>query len=169
MKIMHIIFLLAFAAILGSSVLYACPDRWRTAAGSSNGTVAEGGWMGRMASMRRHHYAMKRGLPDSFQGLDNPLPAVVSVLAVGQHVYEQNCSACHGDEGRGDGPAADSLSPRPANLRHLMRMPMMASDAYLFWTIAEGGEPVDTDMPAFRDALTTEEIWSAIQYIRQKL
>jgi hypothetical protein len=71
--------------------------------------------------------------------------------------------------GRGDGPASEALRRQPANLRHLARMSMMANDAYLFWTIAEGGGPVGTDMPAFKEALSTEEIWSVIQYLRRKL
>ena len=34
----------------------------------------------------------------------------------GAEVFARNCSGCHGAQGRGDGPAANSLIPRPRNL-----------------------------------------------------
>ena len=54
-------------------------------------------------------------------------------------------------------------------LRHLGRMSMMANDAYLYWTIADGGNPIDTDMPAFNESLSEDEIWSVILYLRRGL
>jgi mono/diheme cytochrome c family protein len=120
-----------------------------------------------MPSMRRHHYVMNRGIPEPYRNLDNALAATEKVLADGQRVYEQSCTACHGEQRRGDGPAGEALRPRPANLGHLSRMSMMANDEYLYWTIADGGTPIDTDMPAFKEALSTDEIWSVILYLRR--
>lgn len=34
----------------------------------------------------------------------------------GEAVYRTNCLNCHGAQGRGDGPVADQLTPRPADL-----------------------------------------------------
>jgi cytochrome c oxidase cbb3-type subunit I/II len=34
----------------------------------------------------------------------------------GGEVFARNCAGCHGSEGRGDGPAADALLPRPRDL-----------------------------------------------------
>jgi mono/diheme cytochrome c family protein len=34
----------------------------------------------------------------------------------GQDLFRQNCVPCHGDSGRGDGPAAATMSPRPRDL-----------------------------------------------------
>jgi mono/diheme cytochrome c family protein len=36
-------------------------------------------------------------------------------LAVGQSLYATKCHICHGANGRGDGPAAAALNPRPAD------------------------------------------------------
>ena len=47
----------------------------------------------------------------------------------------------------------------------MIRMPMMA-DEYLLWAISEGGAPFGTDMPAFKDALSQDEIWQIIAYMR---
>ena len=43
------------------------------------------------------------------------LPASVD-LERGRALYEENCASCHGARGAGDGPAAGTLVPRPANL-----------------------------------------------------
>ncbi|MGH2361229.1 MAG: c-type cytochrome, partial [bacterium] len=32
---------------------------------------------------------------------------------LGQRVYAQRCAVCHGPNGRGNGPAAPSMIPRP--------------------------------------------------------
>ncbi len=31
-------------------------------------------------------------------------------------LFQRNCASCHGIEGRGDGPAAAALDPRPSDL-----------------------------------------------------
>jgi mono/diheme cytochrome c family protein len=37
------------------------------------------------------------------------------LLARGEVLFKQNCTSCHGDAGRGDGPAAATLNPKPRN------------------------------------------------------
>jgi mono/diheme cytochrome c family protein len=41
-----------------------------------------------------------------------------------------------------------------------------AVDEYLLWAISEGGKSFGTNMPAFKDALTEEQIWQIITYMR---
>lgn len=122
-----------------------------------------------MHSMIRHQYVMRVGIPASYEGLVNPLTPTESVLEIGQRIYTETCSTCHGVSGEGDGPAGAALDPSPSNIRRLPRMPMMSSDAYLYWTVAEGGVPVASGMPAFKQTLTSDEIWSVIQYVRAGL
>lgn len=38
-----------------------------------------------------------------------------SVLNRGKTLYDRHCASCHGDTGKGDGPAARNLVPRPAS------------------------------------------------------
>jgi high-affinity iron transporter len=44
------------------------------------------------------------------------IPAEAPSLARGAQVYRENCVSCHGNLGRGDGPEAASLEPKPASL-----------------------------------------------------
>jgi mono/diheme cytochrome c family protein len=124
---------------------------------------------GRMHSMIRHQYVMREGIPEAYEELVNPLTPTETVLASGQQVYTEVCSTCHGVSGDGDGPAGAALDPSPSNIGRLPRMPMMSSDAYLYWTVAEGGVPIQTAMPAFKQMLTPDQIWSVILYVREGL
>jgi mono/diheme cytochrome c family protein len=39
----------------------------------------------------------------------------------GKEMYNQYCAVCHGTGGKGDGPAADALKKKPADLTQLTR------------------------------------------------
>ncbi|XKH61638.1 cytochrome c [Halomonas sediminis] len=112
-------------------------------------------------SRLRYRYFMRYGIDTTYAKKSNPLDPTHDVLEMGERLYTNNCASCHGESG----PAADSLNPKPTNITAFSRMPM-ASDAYLYWTIAEGGAPVDSAMPAFQQNLEEEEIWSLITYLR---
>mgnify|MGYP000492403968 CR=1 FL=1 len=118
--------------------------------------------------MVRHRFFMMNGLPAAYQNLENPLPATPETIAAGRELYDDNCALCHGDGGRGDGEGAKDLDPRPGDLAALRRMPI-ATDGYFFWTVSEGGETLGTDMPAFKDVLSTEERWQIIAALRAGL
>ena len=70
-----------------------------------------------------------------------------------------------GATGRGDGPAAQGLVPAPANLTALTKT-RIASDAYLDWTISEGGVPVQSAMPPYKAALSKDDVWKLMLYLR---
>jgi copper transport protein len=93
----------------------------------------------------------------------NPVPLTDETISVGQQAYATNCIACHGVGAAGDGPAAGSMIPPPANL--LEGHALYHADAEFFNWI-RNGKP-GTAMPAFSSSLSDEQIWSTIRYIRQ--
>ena len=117
-------------------------------------------------SALRHQFVAQNGFDPKYANKSNPLRATAENLAAGEKLYQADCASCHGVTGFGDGPAAKGLNPPPANIAASARMPM-TSDAYLYWTIAEGGVPLHTAMPPFKSALTEEEIWKIILYVRR--
>jgi len=80
--------------------------------------------------------------------------------AAGQKVFLQQCTSCHGLEGRGDGPAAKDLQPPPADLtaEHIYDH----SDGDLFWWISHG---IGDVMPAFGTTLDDTARWNLIDFI----
>jgi mono/diheme cytochrome c family protein len=49
------------------------------------------------------------------------VPPVSVSAADGAEMFRAYCAVCHGTDGRGGGPAADSLKKRPADLTQLSR------------------------------------------------
>lgn len=124
-----------------------------------------GGGMMNM-SMIRHHFVMRNGIDPAYASKENPLRPIEENVIKGKKLFDQNCAACHGSSGLGDGDAGKSLNPRPTNIAAFSKMPM-ATDGYLFWTITEGGIPLGTAMPAFKSTLKEEDIWQIILYLRE--
>ncbi len=129
--------------------------------------MMHGGGMGMMGgSSVRRAYVARFGIDPKYAGETNPLPPSPANFEAGKRLYEKSCAACHGATGNGDGPAAKALDPPPAQLAGLGRMPMM-SDGYLYWTIAEGGTPVKSAMPPFKAALSKDDTWKIVLFLRQ--
>ena len=42
-------------------------------------------------------------------------------IMLGQQEYRTSCASCHGEEGKGDGPVADQLTVKPANLQMISK------------------------------------------------
>lgn len=92
----------------------------------------------------------------------NPFPPTAASLQIGEAIYRARCQVCHGVEGRGDGPAAATMVPRPADFR--IHMAAGHTDGQLFYWVTNG--VAGTAMPAFREVLTPEERWHVINFIR---
>ena len=80
----------------------------------------------------------------------------------GHTVYREHCVECHGEGGKGDGPKAPFLSPRPGNL--VSAATSAKTDKELLRTIAQGKPR--TAMPGWKEALPEEDQQAVLQYIR---
>ena len=97
-------------------------------------------------------------VPAEYSGLTNPFGA--EAAADGAKIFQSNCAPCHGPEGHGDGPAGQSLEPKPKNLGEIQQI---ASDGHLFWRISQGSP--GTSMVAWKGILTEDQIWQVIAFI----
>ncbi len=100
-------------------------------------------------------------VPAEYAGKTNALADSSDAVTEGKSVFESTCSACHGNTGLGDGPAAVSLTPSPASLVELNKT---VGDDYLFWRISEGKK--GTAMVGWKTILTEDQIWQIISYVR---
>lgn len=105
-----------------------------------------------------------RAYPTSFYR--SPTGFTAAAIARGAALYPEHCSACHGSDGRGDGPSAKSLPIPPADLtaEHLWNH----SDGELFWWLSHGIDDPrgGLAMPGFADSLSEDERWALIDYVR---
>jgi putative copper resistance protein D len=90
------------------------------------------------------------------------VPYTVTSIVSGTAVYAERCATCHGPSGGGDGPAAPRLPRPPADLRAPHTGQHTAGD--LFWWVTHG-IPRGA-MPGFASALTEEQRWDVINYVR---
>lgn len=89
----------------------------------------------------------------------------------GARVFARRCAVCHGPDGRGNGPAAPSLIPRPRDF---------TLGLFKFKSTPHGQPPTDDDlkqivanglpasaMPYFRDLLSDTEIDAVVAQVKQ--
>ena len=82
-------------------------------------------------------------------------------LTQGKQLFQTHCANCHGQEGQGGGPLADSLDVAPTNFHE--------------WPIKFGSRPIDLAlsifegrnqvMPAYGANLKPEELWSLVALV----
>jgi mono/diheme cytochrome c family protein len=99
-------------------------------------------------------------VPQSAAVRTNSLAGDRTAIVAGKRIYENRCADCHGQKGKGDGPAATDLNPKPGDLSK----PILADqpDGVLFWKISEGKKP----MPPYNTKLSEEQRWQVVNYIR---
>ncbi len=97
--------------------------------------------------------------PDSEKAKKNPVPSGKKTVDQGEKVTKINCVSCHGPKGKGDGPAAVALNPKPADWTS--KKVQDEPDGELFWKITTGRGA----MPAWRHLPETDR-WAAVRYIR---
>ncbi|MBI5446136.1 MAG: c-type cytochrome [Deltaproteobacteria bacterium] len=100
---------------------------------------------------------------------EQPLDPEAAAQA-GKVVYDKWCATCHGPDGKGDGPAAPFLVPRPRNF---------SNGLFKIRTTQSGELPLDEDvfnvimrgmpgssMPGWRDLLTPAEVKETVVHLK---
>jgi len=92
----------------------------------------------------------------------NPVPADDASVGRGAELFHINCTACHGADGKGDGPVAAFLkNKKPADLTS--PAVQFLSDGAIFMVITNGRPGA---MPALNENLTVRERWDVVNFIR---
>jgi len=96
--------------------------------------------------------------PPEAKNVKNPEKGPAAVAA-GKKLAETNCVTCHGPSGKGDGPAAAALNPKPADWTSARVTG--ETDGELFWKISNGRGA----MPPWKH-LSEKDRWDLINYVR---
>lgn len=98
-----------------------------------------------------------------------PVPVAPDTV-LGKRLYDERCAQCHGVQGKGDGPAADFVYPRPRDFTLALfkvrstLSGQVPTDDDLFRVISEGLP--GTSMPAWNRLLTENERWQLVHYVK---
>jgi len=103
--------------------------------------------------------------PTSFQ--TSPSDFTAASIVRGQTLFAHNCVSCHGSDGAGNGPEADRMRIKPADLTmpHLWEH----TDGELFWWLTHGIDDPGGHglaMPGFGQTLSADGRWALIDYVR---
>lgn len=91
--------------------------------------------------------------------LRNPVSTTAESVEMGRKLFGSYCAACHGPEGKGDGPvAAKAIFPPP----DLQLTTGRRTDGYIYATIRNGG----AIMPPLGHLVTPAERWHIVNFVR---
>lgn len=99
---------------------------------------------------------------DNAAAITNPVPATAESVARGEAFYRTTCQVCHGPEGLGDGPVGLVFDPVPVDLN--LAYTQDQADGQIFFTLTRGR----VAMPYYRDALSQQERWDVINFLRSE-
>jgi mono/diheme cytochrome c family protein len=96
-----------------------------------------------------------------------PMLAFAADAEKGHELFKQNCVACHGEGGKGDGPAAAALNPKPRDLTDKAVMSAL-DDKKIVEIVQKGGAAVGKSalMPPLGSVLNEAQIQDIVAYIR---
>ena len=89
-----------------------------------------------------------------------PYPLDDAAAARGAKLFAIHCIACHGREGKGDGPVSAKFPPAP-NLRYISIC--RRTDGFIYGTLTAGGRA----MPTMREGTTSHDRWDLVAFVRK--
>lgn len=96
----------------------------------------------------------------------NPISPTDESFARGEALYSIYCAICHGDTGHGDGKLGKKyMTPADLTSDYIKKVP----DGSIFFTITYGGVGKDEQMPAYGDAIRSDDRWHIVNYIKNVL
>lgn len=120
-------------------------------------TAAEAGRPPQLLAAMQQRFADTMGTQAALE-----LPRIPIDINDGRMRFEQRCASCHGALGRGDGPAAVGIVPRPPAIGEKATA-RKVSPAMMYRVASVGIR--GTQMTGWADVLTPEQRWNIVWYL----
>ena len=98
--------------------------------------------------------------PETYLKPTIPLNAIS--ISNGLHLFAEHCISCHGPQGKGNGPFAETLSTIPTDLLTEPHTARQTVGNFFHWI--SYGVP-GTDMPGFSANLSEEDRWDVVNFL----
>jgi copper resistance protein D len=98
--------------------------------------------------------------PETYLKPTIPLDAIS--ISHGSHLFAEHCISCHGPQGKGNGPFADTLSTKPTDLLTEPHTARQTVGNFFHWI--SNGVP-GTNMPGFSANLIEEDRWDIVNFL----
>jgi putative copper resistance protein D len=98
--------------------------------------------------------------PETYQSTPVPFDAIS--ISNGSILFSQNCTTCHGPQGKGNGIIAKTFNPPPTDLLTEAHTAKHTAGDFFHW-LTNG--IVGTGMPSFSSNLSEEDRWDVVNYI----
>jgi caa(3)-type oxidase subunit IV len=102
------------------------------------------------------------GVAQAKSKLKDPWISTPQLVAHGKELFQQQCVACHGAEGQGNGPAASALNPPPRNFTATTGWKNGRKVAMVFKTLKEG---IPGSAMASFATLASDDRWALDHYV----
>ncbi len=86
-------------------------------------------------------------------------------IALGHATYHMTCAPCHGEGGKGDGPAAVALNPKPRDHTNGAYMDKL-TNAHLYEVITKGGAAFGYPTMPAQPQLVDDSVKNVIAFVR---
>lgn len=96
------------------------------------------------------------------------IPAATATVLTIEEQYKQFCASCHGEQGKGDGPAGAALTPHPRNFTDA-NWQTTSSDDRIASVIKNGGGPsgLSPIMAPWGGVLNDDQVKQMVALIRK--
>jgi mono/diheme cytochrome c family protein len=105
--------------------------------------------------------------PPEERALTNPVALSPETLQKGRFLYRKHCQRCHGEKGRGDGPAGRFGVKAAEDLTSSEKQAKL-TDGEIFWKVTTGlKDGADVIMPGYkREIPLDDDRWKLVHFVR---
>ncbi len=106
--------------------------------------------------------ALLKKVPAKAQKAKNPVKDTPEGQARAKELYGKNCAVCHGESGKGDGPAAAGLPTKPADFTDAAHQKFY-SEGTMYWIVTNGWK--ESGMPGFAKTIPRDDRWRLVRHV----